>query len=153
MSASYQYNNIQDFVGHEIGISNWLNIDQERINGFADATGDHQWIHVDVARARAESPFGTTIAHGFLTLSLLANMLMELGAVPVDVSRAMNIGVNNVRFRKPVCVDQRVRARTTLTLAEPKSDKHMIVVFSCLLEIENESEPAVSGDITVMMYR
>ena len=85
-------------VGQELGVSDWLEITQERINTFADVTGDHQWIHVDVARAKAESPFGGPVAHGFLTLSLLAAAVATAGVVPEDAKGAINYGLDNIRF-------------------------------------------------------
>jgi acyl dehydratase len=98
----YDVSTLGQFVGQELGVSDWLTVDQGRINEFADCTGDHQWIHVDVERARRESPLGSTIAHGFLTLSLLAAMQMELGIVPEGISQALNYGLNRVRFIAPV---------------------------------------------------
>ena len=94
----YDINTLEQFVGQELGVSDWLTVDQERINEFADCTGDHQWIHVDIERAQRESPLGSTIAHGYLTLALLSAMLMELGVVPAGVSRALNYGLDRVRF-------------------------------------------------------
>jgi acyl dehydratase len=88
---------IADFVGKELGVSDWIAVDQQRIDEFATCTGDHQWIHVDVARARRESPFGTTIAHGFLTLALLPVMQKQVGALPAGVAAALNYGTDRVR--------------------------------------------------------
>src|SRR5512144_646654 len=95
-SEDYSLTTVQQFVGKELGVSSWINIDQERINAFAECTNDHQWIHVDVERAQRESPFGTTIAHGYLTLSLLAPSLNEVGAVPSDANQAINYGLEAV---------------------------------------------------------
>jgi acyl dehydratase len=97
------------FVGHALGVSDWVTVDQERIDAFAACTGDRQWIHVDVARARRESPFGGPIAHGYLTLSLLAAMVMELGIIPPDAITGLNYGLNKVRFIAPVKAGARVR--------------------------------------------
>jgi acyl dehydratase len=104
-------------IGQEIGISDWLVIDQARVNGFADVTGDQQWIHVDVERAGRESPFGGPIAHGYLTLSLLAKFAGECIAVD-GIKLAVNYGLNRVRFASPVKVGSRVRARFTLGAVE-----------------------------------
>jgi acyl dehydratase len=104
---------LADHVGQEVGTSDWLVVSQPQINTFADATGDHQWIHVDVARATAETPFKSTIAHGFLTLSLLSALLR--GTVTVDGLRmAINYGLNRVRFVSPVPAGARIRGRVTL---------------------------------------
>ena len=84
--SDYSISTISEYVGQELGVSEWITIDQQRINHFADFTGDHQWIHVDVERAKRESLFGTTIAHGYLTLSLAAALSMELGVIPAGVS-------------------------------------------------------------------
>src|SRR3954451_22444798 len=100
--SGYTLSTLNQFVGQELGVSAWMTIDQERINQFANLTGDQQWIHVDVERARQESLFGTTIAHGYLTLSLAAAMSMELGIIPAGASQALNYGLDKVRFMAPV---------------------------------------------------
>ncbi|SRR5688572_1401428 len=104
---------LRTYVGKEIGVSNWCEVSQEMINAFADATGDHQWIHVDVARARQESPYGGPIAHGFLTLSLTPKLLWEVYKVD-GVKMGVNYGVNKVRFPAPVPAGSRVRAHVKL---------------------------------------
>jgi len=98
----YSIATISQYVGQELGVSEWITINQERINDFADFTGDHQWIHVDVERAKRESLFGTTIAHGYLTLSLAAALSMGLGIIPAGVSQVLNYGLDKVRFLAPV---------------------------------------------------
>jgi acyl dehydratase len=105
---------LPSFVGEELGTSDWIEVTQERVNLFADATGDHQWIHVDVERANRESPFGGPIAHGYLTLSLLIPMWSQV-LVVTDVAMAVNYGLNKVRFPAPLPVGSRVRMRATLT--------------------------------------
>jgi len=110
-SERYNVSTLGQFVGQELGVSDWLTVDQERINEFADCTGDHQWIHVDVERAQRESPLGSTITHGYLTLSLLAAMQMELGIVPEGVTQALNYGLDRVRFMAPVKAGARIRTR------------------------------------------
>jgi acyl dehydratase len=90
--------NINDFVGHELGVSSWMTVDQSRINQFADCTGDHQWIHVDVDRAKRESPFRSAVAHGYLTLALIAPLAMEIGVVPTDAAAGFNYGLDKVAF-------------------------------------------------------
>jgi len=104
--------------GQHIGTSNWLEITQEQVNLFADATGDHQWIHVDVERARRESPYKAPIAHGFLTLSLLPKLMQEAVEVP-SVKMGVNYGLNKVRFTGPVPVGSRLRAQLKLLKVEP----------------------------------
>src|SRR5215472_4640053 len=108
---------LKQLAGQEIGVSDWQEMSQERINQFADATGDHQWIHVDAAKAAADSPFKTTIAHGFLTLSLISQLLR--GAMQFEGARmAINYGLNRVRFVSPVPSGSRVRGRFTLASVE-----------------------------------
>ena len=104
---------LKQLVGQEIAVSDWITVTQERVQQFADATGDHQWIHLDVERSRTESPYGSTIAHGFLTLSLLP-MLMASAVQMSDVKMGVNYGLNKVRFPAPVPVGSRLRARIEL---------------------------------------
>src|SRR5256714_13860581 len=117
----YDINTLEQFVGQELGVSDWLTVDQERINEFADCTGDHQWIHVDIERAQRESPLGSTIAHGYLTLALLSAMLMELGVVPAGVSRALNYGLDRVRFMAPVKAGATIPTRGGAPAIEPQA--------------------------------
>lgn len=104
---------LKELIGQEVAVSKWIEITQERVNQFAEATGDRQWIHIDVERSRKESPFGGTVAHGFLTLSLLPK-LMESAIVMPDVKMGVNYGLNKVRFPAPVPVGSRLRARIKL---------------------------------------
>ena len=108
------------FVGRDLGVSDWVIVDQDRIDQFAACTGDRQWILVDVERARRESPFGGPIAHGYLTLSLIAAMVMELGVIPPDAATGLNYGLDKVRFIAPVKAGARVRTRANLISAEPQ---------------------------------
>src|SRR5579864_8515686 len=125
----YDVSTLEQFVGQEMGVSNWLGIDQERINQFADCTGDHQWIHVDVERAQRESPFGTTIAHGYLTLSLLASSEMKVDIAMSGISRALNYGLDRVRFMSPVKVGSRIRKRIELLSAEPQKNGGVLLKY------------------------
>jgi acyl dehydratase len=125
-------------VGQEIAVSDWLTIDQSRIDRFADATGDHQWIHVDPARA-AQGPFGATVAHGFLTLSLLS-WFFEHGFVIDDVRMGLNYGLNKVRFPAPVPVGSRLRARFTLLAYEPVDGGAQLEV-EATIEREGSAKP------------
>jgi acyl dehydratase len=134
-------------VGHE-AVSDWLEITQERVNQFADATGDHQWIHVDVERANRE--MGGTIAHGYLTLSLLP--LLGQGLLPVSgLKSGINYGSDKVRFLNPVKVGKRVRLRAKLVAAEPKGGG-VLVRRECTVEIEGETKPACIAEILAVLY-
>src|ERR1700729_2660529 len=114
------YEDLPKSAGQDMGVSDWVLIDQDRINKFADATGDHQWIHVDVERAKALMPGGKTIAHGYLTLSLIPWLTGDFLSIQ-GVTRGINYGSNKVRFINMVPVGSRVRARAKLLAAEPKS--------------------------------
>ena len=144
--SDYSVDTISQYVGKELGVSEWMTIDQERINGFADFTGDHQWIHVDVERARRESLFGTTIAHGYLTLSLAAALSMGLGIIPAGVSQVLNYGLDKVRFLAPVKSGSRVRDRVVLLAAEPQGKGRLLLKFRNTMEIEGETKPALVAD-------
>ena len=137
-------------VGTELGVSDWLAIDQSRVDQFADATNDHQWIHVDPARA-ASGQFGATIAHGYLTLSLISWFMPQI----VDLS-AMKMGVNygceKVRFPAPVKVGSRVRGRATLVSAEPTKDGGVQAVIRVSVEIENGDKPGCVADTIARYY-
>ena len=119
--AQYSMATASQFVGRELGVSEWVAVDQDRIDSFAACTGDGQWIHVDVERARRESPFGGPIAHGYLTLSLVAAMVMELGVIPPDAATGLNYGLDRVRFIAPVKAGARVRTRANVLAAEAQS--------------------------------
>ena len=139
------------FVGRELGVSDWVAVDQERIDAFAACTGDRQWIHVDVERASRESPFGGPIAHGYLTLSLVAAMVMELGVIPPDAATGLNYGLDKVRFIAPVKTGARVRTRASLAAAEPQSGGRMLLKLDCTLEIEGEAKPALVAQTLCML--
>jgi len=141
----YSLSTLGDFVGQELGVSDWITVDQARINQFADQTGDHQWIHVDVERARRESPFGSTIAHGYLTLSLAAACQMEMGVVPAGVTEALNYGLDRVRFLAPVKAGARVRDRIVLQDIERKGG-NLLLKTRNTIEIEGERKPALIAD-------
>jgi acyl dehydratase len=127
------------FVGKELGTSSWVDIDQARINGFAHATDDHQWIHVDVERAKT-GPFGETIAHGYLTLSLLIPMWTNILEVH-DVHTKVNYGLNKVRFPSPVPSGSKIRARATLTSLEPIAGGAQLTI-DILVERHGSDKPA-----------
>ena len=132
----------RDWIGKDI-VSPWLLIDQARVDEFARATGDLYWIHTDPARAAAESPFKTTIAHGFLTLSLLTHFYYECVRVPADDATGLNYGLDKVRFIAPVKVGDRVRARFVLEAVEPRGAGQTMYVFACAVEVEGAAKPAL----------
>ncbi len=131
---------LRQFVGKELGVSLWLTVDQRRINEFADCTGDQQWIHVDVERARQESPLGSTIAHGYLTLSLLTTMQMEMDLVPTGISQVLNYGLDRVRFIASVKAGARIRDRVVLLAAGPQVEGRFLLTFKNTVEIEGETK-------------
>ena len=138
--------NIDEYIGSEIGISEWLAIDQARVDMFADATGDHQWIHVDVERAKRESPFRAPVAHGYLSLALVAALSMQAGAIPADAAAAMNYGLDKVRFLAPVPVGSRVRLRVSLLGVERKNAGQLVMKTHNILEIEGSEKPALVAE-------
>jgi acyl dehydratase len=147
----YSITTIDTFVGRELGVSDWVVIDQARIDAFAHCTGDSQWIHVDVDRARKHSPFGGTIAHGYLTLSLLAPLAMEIGVIPEDASAGLNYGLDKVRFMTPVKAGARVRNRVTLVSVEKKAGGRALVKTMNELQIEGEDKPALVAETLAML--
>jgi acyl dehydratase len=137
-------------VGREVATSDWLVITQDRIDAFAEATSDYQWIHVDSGRARAETPFGATIAHGFLTLSLLSALMRD--AVTVDGPRmALNYGLNRVRFVSPVPSGSRIRARVALATVDDMGDS-IQATWGVTIEREGGDKPAVVAEWIVRYY-
>lgn len=132
---------LKDFVGKELGRSAWLTIDQERINLFAEATGDFQFIHVDPAKA-AKTPFGTTIAHGFLTLSLIPKLMEDILVLPEGLKMVVNYGLDSVRFIQPVKVDSKVRLKVELTDVTEKKPGQWLLKATATLEIDGEEKPA-----------
>jgi acyl dehydratase len=138
-------------VGDGFGPSQWLEIDQERINRFAEATDDPQWIHVDAARA-AEGPFGTTIAHGFLTLSLLVRFWYEVGPKDDEYRMGINYGTNKVRFPSPVPVSSRVRGRFTVAAIE-EIEGGIQLTLNGLAEREGQEKPVCAAELVFRQYR
>ena len=144
---------LQEFIGRELGVSQWTAVDQQRIDAFAACTGDHQWIHVDVERAHRESPFGGTIAHGYLTLSLLASLAMQIGLVPADATAGLNYGLDKVRFMTPVKAGARVRSRVVLLSAEDKGAGRVLIKTQNTLQIEGEEKPALVAETLAMLIK
>ena len=142
---------LADHVGKEVGTSDWLVVSQQQINTFADATGDHQWIHVDVARAAAETPFKSTIAHGFLTLSLLSALLRSTVAVD-GLRMAINYGLNRVRFVSPVPAGARIRGRVTLGAVAPV-EGGVQATWGITVEREHGDKPCLVAEWLVRYYQ
>jgi len=132
---------LKDYVGKELGRSDWLTIDQERINQFAECTGDHQFIHVDPVKAKL-TPFGGTIAHGFLSLSLIPMLMEKIMLMPQGLKMAVNYGLDSVRFIQPVKVDSKVRLVVTLVDAHEKNPGQWLLKARATLEIEGQEKPA-----------
>ena len=149
--SGYSVATLDRFVGREIGRSDWVVVDQRRIDEFADCTGDRQWIHVDVERARRESPFGGTIAHGYLTLSLVGPLCMEAGAVPADAKAALNYGLDKVRFMAPVKAGARVRNRVVLLGVEPREGGRVLLKLQNTVEIDGEAKPALVAESLALL--
>ena len=142
------FEEIQAAVGEEIGTSEWVEIDQDRVNRFADATEDHQWIHVDVERS-AEGPFGGTIAHGYLTLSLIPWLGSKVFALETPGAK-LNYGVNKVRFPNPVRVGSKVRARVSVgDVADIAAGKQLTMKF--VVDIEGQDKPACVAETVVLL--
>lgn len=139
------------FVGKELGVSEWMEVDQARINAFAECTEDRQWIHVDVERARKESPFGGTIAHGYLTLSLLSAKLTGMGVVPGDARAAVNYGLEKTRFLAPVRAGVRVRNRVRLLSVDDKGDGRVLLRMENTMEVEGEARPAMVAEALALV--
>jgi len=143
---------LKEFVGREIGVTGWLSLTQKRIEQFAEATEDRQWIHLDRERARRESPYGTTIAHGFLTLSLVSYFVREAIQIRGGVRMAVNYGLNRVRFPSPVRSDSKIRARVALLTLKELSDA-VQVTYGVTMENEDAEKPCCVAEWMVRYYR
>lgn len=139
------------FVGRELGTSDWVTIDQPRIETFASCTGDRQWIHVDVERARRESPFRGPIAHGYLTLAMVAPLSMQVGVIPKDAAAGLNYGIDKVRYLAPVPAGARVRLRVVLSGIEPRDGGQMILKTLNTMEIEGSEKPALIAETLALL--
>lgn len=143
---------LQSWIGQEIGTSEWITIDQERINLFADATDDHQWIHVDVERAERESPFGAPVAHGFLTLSLLPRLTREIMQIE-GVATKVNYGLDKVRFVAAVTAGSRLRARQTLNSVERHGEGRYMLRNTVTIEIKDSDKPAcIAESLSLIIF-
>jgi acyl dehydratase len=137
-------------AGQELGVSQWIEVDQNRINAFADATGDQQWIHVNAERARSESPYGTTIAHGFLTLSLIPGLSKDNYRVD-NAKMGINYGLNRVRFLAPVPVGSRVRLRSDLVDVRKVDEATVDLTVRQTVELDGSDKPAAVAEVIARM--
>jgi len=137
---------LSERIGAELGVSDWVTVDQSRIDAFASCTGDRQWIHVDVERARRESPYGGPVAHGYLTLAMVAPLAMQIGILPKDAAAGLNYGVDKARFLAPVPAGARVRLRVILVGLEPKENGQAVMKTKNTLEIEGSDKPALIAE-------
>lgn len=142
---------IKERIGSELGVTDWFQMDQERIDRFADCTNDHQWIHVDREKA-AKGPFGQTIAHGYLTISLLPHFSAGISVVPEGTMMAINYGMNKLRLVNPVKSKARIRDRIVLTDVVEKEGGRILVTTTHTIEIEGEEKPAVVAEVLSMFF-
>jgi len=140
--AVLTFDNLQDYVGKPIGTSSWVEVPQSRIDAFAECTEDRQWIHIDIERAKKESPFGAPVAHGFLTLSLIPITSYELLA-NLKAKKSLNYGLDKLRFIAPVRAGSRIRNHMKLLAAEPRDDGWIQLRTESTIEIEGEEKPAL----------
>jgi acyl dehydratase len=138
-------------AGQEIGVSSWISVDQARINEFAHCTEDHQWIHVDVERATRESPFKAPVAHGYLTLALLAPTSVEALIARIDARQFVNYGLEKVRFLAPVRAGKRIRNRVKVVAIEDKGNGRWLLTTENTVEIEGEEKPALIATALAML--
>jgi acyl dehydratase len=142
---------LRDLTGREIATTGWLRMTQEHISQFAEATGDRQWIHTDPERAQRESPYGATIAHGFLTLSLMSHFLREAIQLPASVKRTINYGLNRVRFPAPVRAGENIRARIRLQSCRELPDC-VEAVYDITIEVEGGDKPCCAAEWILRYY-
>ena len=152
MQIFKDFDEIKAAVGTEVDVSNWIAVTQERIEQFARATGDNQWIHVDVERAVRELPSGTTIAHGLLTLSFAPVFIRDVMRLE-GLKNTLNYGANRVRYLAPVPAGSRLRGRTTMVAAEDTPPNGLRVTYAVTIEIENRERPACVAEVIAVHYR
>ncbi len=145
------FNELKKHVGESLPIGEWITVTQDMINAFAETTQDFQWVHVDVERAKKESPFKKTIAHGFLSISLLSKMIMDLVVVESAVM-GVNYGLNKVRFPHPVPVDSRIRLHSSIKEIEPYSEQGIKITWDCSLELEGIEKPACVAEFVSLLF-
>jgi acyl dehydratase len=151
MKRIIEIHELAGVVGSEVGVSEWCAVTQEMIAGFAEVSGDRQWIHTDVERARTESPFGATVAHGFLTLSLLTRLVAEAVVVKGEFKMGVNYGFDRVRFPAPVMAGSRVRSRVRLK-AVAQCETHVEITWGVIMERECGGKPALAAEWLVRKY-
>jgi len=142
---------LRSLAGQEVALSDWFEVTQERIDLFAEATGDHQWIHVDVERAKNESPYGATIAHGFLTLSLLSYLMSQTVKIKLPIKMGINYGLNKVRFPSAVLAGSKVRARATLQSLDEITGGQQLI-WNITVEREGSDKPCCVAEWLVRYY-
>jgi acyl dehydratase len=148
------FDTISDFksiIGKELPVGNWYAVTQEMITDFANATLDKQWIHFDEARAARESPFKSTIAHGFMSVSMISKLLEEVFTIK-SLKMGLNYGLNKVRFPNPVPVKSQLRMRATVIAIEPLANNGVKVTFSCIVEIKGQDKPACAAEFLAAFY-
>jgi len=146
-----QLEDLSRSIGQEAGVSGWMDVSQDMVDRFADLIGDRQWIHVDVERAHRESPFGATVAHGFLTVALLSKLVDEAVNLEADAKLRVNYGFNRLRFPAPVRVGSRIRARATPN-AVRDIEGGIELAWGVVVEIENQTKPALAAEWLVRLY-
>ena len=146
-----QIEDVRHAIGKEAGVSGWVEVDQGLVDQFAELTGDRQWIHVDAERARRESPFGGTVAHGFLTVALLSRMVTEAVDLRANAKLRVNYGFNRLRFPAPVMAGSRIRVHVTPN-AVRDVEGGVEIAWGVTVEIENQSKPALAAEWLVRMY-
>jgi acyl dehydratase len=148
----YSTRTLADFVGHDFGASAPVVVGQPEIDTFAELTGDRQWIHVDVEKAKKHSPFGGPVAHGFLTLSLLASSVEGAGVVPADAKGVINYGLDGIRFIAPVPAGARVSSSFRLAGVEAKGEGRQLIRLDAAMTVEGSDKPAIIGQVLAMVF-
>ncbi|MDD5223493.1 MAG: MaoC family dehydratase [bacterium] len=151
MAEQLTLEKLKNSVGKEVAVSSWFEVDQARVNTFADCTDDHQWIHVDPVKAK-DGPFKTTIAHGFLTLSLLSHFHFEVKVFPSDIKLAVNYGLNKVRFLNPVTVGSKIRARFKVLSMEEKGHGRILMTLENTIEAQGADKPAMIAETLTLLF-
>ncbi len=146
------YEQLRAMTGQDLGFSDWVVVDQARIDQFAQCTEDQQWIHTDPERAKKESPFRTTIAHGYLSLSLIGGLSQQMNVVPENTQAVFNYGLDKVRFLAPIRAGTRVRLRASLISVEDRGPGQYLMKFANTIEIEGEEKPALMAETLAMFY-
>lgn len=151
MTEEMSWEEITKYIGKEIGVSEWMEITQDRINAFAETTKDKQWIHVDESKAKI-GPLGTTVAHSFLVLSLLPYFNLQNRILPAGIKMMVNYGLNRVRFTNPVPVGSKIRNRTVLKEIQEKSFGGRLLTLENIVEIEGQAKPAMVAEFLTLIY-